>query len=71
MNSNLGTLEQLLPIIIALVVIQLTLVAFALWDLSRPGRRVSGGNKAVWVIVILLFQMVGPLAYFLIGREED
>lgn len=68
---NIGTLQQLLPIILGLVVIQLTLVVFALWDLSRPGRRVSGDNKAMWVIVILLFQMVGPLAYFLIGREED
>lgn len=63
--------EGLIALILTLVMIQLVLVILALYDLTRPERRVRGDNKVVWALVILLFQMLGPLAYFLIGREND
>ncbi|HEY6608370.1 MAG TPA: PLD nuclease N-terminal domain-containing protein [Candidatus Limnocylindria bacterium] len=65
------TLEEALPLLIPLAILQIVLVIAALYDLSRPERRVKGDNKLVWVVVIVLFQMLGPLAYFLLGREED
>jgi hypothetical protein len=64
------TFQEILPFLIPLAILQLTLMAIGLWDLSRPDRRVRGGNKAVWAVVIVVFQMLGPLAYFLVGREE-
>ncbi len=64
------TLSEILPLLIPLVVLQLILVVAALYDLTRPGRRVRGGNKLVWGCVIVLGQLLGPLAYFLIGRED-
>lgn len=71
MTPGLGALGQLLPIILVLVAIQIVLVIAALVDLSRPERRVRGDSKVVWVIIILVFQMLGPLAYFIVGREDD
>jgi hypothetical protein len=64
------TLEEALPLLIPLIVLQLVLVGLGLWDLTRPERRVRGGNKVVWGVVIVLFQMLGPLVYFLFGRED-
>jgi hypothetical protein len=32
---------------------------------------VRGGNKAVWVLVIVLLELVGPLVYFVAGRENE
>jgi hypothetical protein len=64
------TLQELLPLIIPLVVIQLVLVVIALRDLVQPDRRVRGGNKAVWAIVIILGELIGPVVYLLLGREE-
>lgn len=71
MTGDFGVLQQLLPIILVLAAIQLVLVIAALVDLSRPERRVRGDSKVVWVIIILVFQMLGPLAYFIVGREDD
>jgi len=65
------TLEEVLPLLVPIIILQLVLVAIGLFDLSRPERRVKGGNKVVWALVIIFGQMIGPLAYFLIGREED
>jgi hypothetical protein len=64
------TIEELLPYLIPLAILQVVLMAVALWDLTRPDRRVRGENKVVWGVVIVVFQMLGPLAYFLFGRDE-
>jgi hypothetical protein len=64
------TLEEILPFLIPLIVLQLALMAVGLYDLTRPERRVKGGNKLVWGLVIVFGQMIGPLAYFFFGRED-
>ena len=64
------TLEEILPFLIPLVVLQLTLMAVGIYDLTRPERRVRGGSKLVWGVVIVLGQLLGPLVYFLFGRED-
>jgi hypothetical protein len=42
----------------------------ALVDLERSERRVRGGSKLVWAIVIVFVNIVGPIIYFVAGREE-
>jgi hypothetical protein len=65
------TLEQVLPLLIPLVAIQLALMIVALRDLFRPDRRVKGGDKRIWGVVIVLGQLLGPLLYLTVGREES
>ena len=64
------TVEQILPLLIPLIILQLALVAVGLFDLTRPDRRVKGGNKLVWGLIIAFVQFFGPLVYFLFGRDE-
>jgi hypothetical protein len=64
------SLNEMLPFLIPLVLVQIALIVIGLYDLLRPERRVRGGSKLVWGIVIVIFSMVGPLVYFLFGREE-
>ena len=53
-----------------LVVLEVGLLVFALVDLLRPERRVVGGSKLVWALVIVLIGTIGPLLYLLAGRRE-
>ncbi len=64
------TLQQALPLIIPLAILDLVLIATGLYDLTRPDRRVKGGNKLVWGLVIVLVELFGALIYFLFGRED-
>jgi hypothetical protein len=64
------TLQQALPFIIPLAILQLALMGVGLYDLTRPERRVKGGSKLVWGIVIVLGELIGPLVYFSFGRED-
>ena len=57
-----------LPLLIPVILIQLTLVVFALADLLR--RENTRGPKWVWALVILFVNMIGPIIYFLVGRDE-
>ena len=61
---------ELLPLIIPLVALQLVLIVVALLDLRRPERHVRGGSKVVWAIAIVILELLGPLLYFTLGREE-
>jgi hypothetical protein len=64
------TLQQALPFIIPLAILQLALMGVGLYDLTRPERRVKGGSKVVWGIAIVLGELIGPLVYFFFGRED-
>jgi hypothetical protein len=64
------SLEQALPFLIPLIVLQVVLLVVGLYDLTRPERRVKGGSKWVWAIVIVFGQILGSLVYFLFGRED-
>ena len=62
-------LAQLLPLLIPLVLLELGLLVWALLDIIRR-ERVKGGNKVVWILVVVLINIIGPIVYFLFGREE-
>jgi hypothetical protein len=59
-----------LLLVLPLVVIWAGLLVFALVDLVRPERRVAGGSKVVWALVIVLIGTIGPLVYLLAGRRD-
>ncbi len=61
---------ELIPLLIPLVVLELGLAIWALWDLSRPGRRVRGESRLLWAIIILFASLIGPILYFVAGRQE-
>ena len=68
MDADFGSF---LAILIPIFVIQLGLVVWALYDLTRPTRRVKGDNKVVWALIIIFVNFIGPILYFLVGREES
>ncbi len=67
-GMELGTL---IAIVAPLIALQLLLIVLALRDLLRPERRVRWSSKALWGAIIVLGELLGPLAYFLFGRQEQ
>lgn len=65
----LAELTRWLPLLLPIVLLELALMVAALIDLTRR-ERVRGGNKLIWVLIIVLVNLFGPLAYFVLGREE-
>lgn len=60
--------NQWLPLLVPVVFLQLGLMILALLDLIRRER--TKGPKCAWVLVIVLINLIGPIVYLVIGREE-
>jgi hypothetical protein len=61
---------KLIPLIIPIILLQIGLQIYALIDLSRQPK-VRGGNKWIWVAVILLLEIFGPIIYFLFAKKDE
>ena len=61
-------IRQILPFLIPIALIQLALIVVALIDLARRER--TRGPKWAWVLIIVLINFIGPIVYFILGREE-
>jgi hypothetical protein len=63
--------EQIIALVAPILVIQLGLMIAALYDLEKDDRRVRGDSKLVWAVVIVFLNILGPIVYFVAGREES
>jgi len=62
--------STILLLVTPLLVLELGLLIFALRDLLRADRRVKGDSKLMWGLIICLLGIIGPIVYFVVGREE-
>lgn len=70
MNNNFELLMEYLPVLLPVIVVELVLAITALVHVIRHPHY-KFGNKAVWILVVLFIQFVGPIVYFLFGRGEE
>lgn len=63
--ENIG---ELIPYLIPIFILQIGLIVIALKDLM--GRERTNGPKWAWALIILVINIIGPIVYLLIGREE-
>jgi len=61
-------IRELLPFLIPILILQLALMIFALVDLIRRER--TKGPKWLWAVIIVVVNLIGPILYFIIGRED-
>jgi hypothetical protein len=60
---------EALPLLAPLLLVWFILLVVGLRDLIP--RQNTRGPKWVWYIVVICFSMIGPVVYFLFGRDES
>ena len=63
-----NNLQQFIPLLIPILVIQLILVAAAWIDLRKQPK--TRGPKWIWALIIPFIQIIGPVLYFAVGRKD-
>lgn len=60
--------SKLILVILPILVLQLILMITALVSLVK--QEGTQGPKWLWAIIIVFFNIVGPILYFIIGRKQ-
>jgi hypothetical protein len=68
-EESLRTFLSYWPLWVPLVLVQIGLIVYALLDWTRRGS--LRGSRWLWLVVILFLNIVGPVLYLLVGREEE
>ncbi|HEX78798.1 MAG TPA: PLDc_N domain-containing protein [Dehalococcoidia bacterium] len=61
-------IKDFLPYLIPLLILELGLLIFALVDLLN--RQSVRGDKMLWVVLIVFIGIIGPIIYFIFGRNK-
>lgn len=61
---------EMLPFLIPLVALQFALLGYTLYHILTH-RTYKRGSRGLWIAVVLIgMQFVGPILYFLLGKED-
>lgn len=64
-------IREILPFIIPMAVIQFALFAYTLYHILTH-KRYKRGNRALWLVVSIIgMNFIGPILYFVLGKEES
>jgi hypothetical protein len=63
------TIMKYLPLLVPVAVLQIILLVIALLDLLH--RQKTRGPRWAWALAILFVQMIGPIVYLVLGKEEE
>lgn len=63
-------IKEMLPFLIPLVIVEIILLIIALRHILTHGHY-KRGNRTLWLIVTIVgMNYVGPILYFLLGKED-
>lgn len=67
----MNQLMEFLPFLIPLVIVQFALLGYTLYHILTHDRY-KRGNRTLWLVVtIVLMNYVGPILYFVLGKEDN
>lgn len=64
-------LKEFLPFLIPIVVVQFGLLIYTIVHILRHNHY-KHGNRTLWLVITIIgMNFIGPILYFILGKEED
>jgi hypothetical protein len=70
LTASMDLIMGMLPFLIPLIIIELTLMIVALVSIVRHNS-FKVGNRVIWILVVVLINIIGPILYFILGRKDE
>lgn len=70
MDNILNSLMEILPFLIPLMIAEFVLLGYTLYHILTHQSYKRGSRTSWLVVTIVLMNFVGPILYFLLGRED-
>ena len=66
----MGKITELLPFLIPLAIVEFALLGYTLYHILTH-KNYKRGNRTLWLVVVIIgMEFIGPILYFLLGRED-
>ncbi len=63
-------ITELLPFLIPLAIVEFALLGYTLYHILTH-KNYKRGNRTLWLVVVIIgMEFIGPILYFLLGRED-
>ncbi len=64
-------LTEFLPFLIPLAIAQFALLGYTLYHIATHDHY-KRGSRTLWIVIAVVgMEFIGPILYFLLGKEED
>ncbi|MEY8518048.1 PLDc N-terminal domain-containing protein [Lachnospiraceae bacterium 29-84] len=64
-------IKEMLPFLIPLVVVEMVLLAYTMFHILTH-KTYKRGSRGLWIAVVLIgMEFIGPILYFLLGKEDS
>lgn len=70
-NDSIEMIKEILPFLIPVILLQWSLMIFALVKLIRAESPPKFLPKWVWILIIIFVNLIGPVLYLVIGRNDE
>lgn len=61
---------EYLPVILPIILIEFILMITALLHVLKH-KSYRFGNRALWIVIVVFLQIVGPIIYFTLGKGDE
>lgn len=67
----MSDIQEYLPLIIPLIIVQLGLLVYTIIHIMTH-TTYKRGTRTIWLVVAIVgMQFIGPILYFLLGKESE
>ena len=67
----MGDIKELLPFLIPLVIVQFGLLFYTIRHILTH-QTYKRGSRTIWLIIAIVgMEFIGPILYFLLGKEDE
>ena len=71
MQLEVSQIREFLPFLIPMIILELGLLGYTLWHILTH-KTYKRGNRTLWLIVTIVgMNYVGPILYFILGKEAE
>ena len=69
-KRRIDSFMEILPFLIPIVIVEFALLGYTLYHILTHNTY-KRGNRTLWLVIVIVFMnFVGPILYFLFGKEE-
>ena len=66
----MNTITEILPFLIPLIIVEFALLGYTLWHILTH-KNYKRGTRTLWLVVTIVgMNFIGPILYFILGKEE-